>query len=451
MGKQNMHKKDIFYKIVKGSIKLSHRLFFKKIYVLNRQNIPKGESVIVTPNHQNALLDSFSIGFTMTRNRDLSFLARADIFKNKLAARFLYFLKMLPVFRIRDGVESLGKNEEIFQLTVDIIRKKLPLVIHPEGNHSGIRRVRPLKKGFARIAFRTLEESDFKEKLYVMPVGLEYDHFYQKAQQNLIVNYGELILVNDYEDIYKEDPARAMKLLLDKVKVEIAKLMINIKSVDYYDLYEQLRESTYREVIRKDEKSDFKQPHKMFAQQKLISALDEAQEEKKESFESLKIKSEKYISILKELNLRDWIFERHKYSSLGIIAEIILATLLSPIALYGLLFCGIPMYLPNKIVKNFKDLQFHGTVNFVLGLFISLFLHLILLIVSLFIFDNNWYVIPFWISMVISCMVLMRYPIRWRKISAKIRYNRLSKRSDKRLLEAQNIRKEFNSFVSDLI
>ena len=42
------------------------------------------------------------------------FMARADIFAGQFVRRLLFFMKILPIFRIRDGRESLKQNDEIF-------------------------------------------------------------------------------------------------------------------------------------------------------------------------------------------------------------------------------------------------------------------------------------------------------------------------------------------------
>ena len=89
------------------------------------------------------------------------FLARADIFKKKFIAAILYFLKILPVYRIRDGFSSLKGNDEIFTKTIDVLKNKNGLVILPEGDHSGFRRLRQLKKGICRVAFQSDEATDF--------------------------------------------------------------------------------------------------------------------------------------------------------------------------------------------------------------------------------------------------------------------------------------------------
>src|SRR6056297_3984123 len=89
------------------------------------------------------------------------FFWRVHIFKHPLIARILTFLKLLPIYRIRDGYESLQRNDWILEKVGDLLQHKRSLVIFPEGNHSAERRLRPLKKGICRIAFQAEEKNDF--------------------------------------------------------------------------------------------------------------------------------------------------------------------------------------------------------------------------------------------------------------------------------------------------
>ena len=113
--------------------------------------------MIFAPNHQNALNDALIVLFSAPG--DVVFLARADIFKKRFLAFFLNSLKILPVFRQRDGAAELGKNADIFDISVDVLKNRHYLCVMPEGNHGDQRRLRSLVKGIFRIAFSAQEEA----------------------------------------------------------------------------------------------------------------------------------------------------------------------------------------------------------------------------------------------------------------------------------------------------
>ena len=84
-------------------------------YVRGRKNVPKaGTPIMFVSNHQNGVIDALSILFAMPIRYKVVFLARADVFKKKLTARILNFCKIMPIYRQRDGRDSLSGNTAIF-------------------------------------------------------------------------------------------------------------------------------------------------------------------------------------------------------------------------------------------------------------------------------------------------------------------------------------------------
>jgi len=193
MGKENIEKYSAGYALLKSVAGFWHNnVFYRKVIVLGRENINQGDALIFAPNHQNALMDALAVLFT--HKGQPIFLARADIFKRKTIAAILYFLKILPVYRIRDGFSSLKGNDEIFTKTIDVLRNKNGLVILPEGDHAGFRRLRQLKKGICRVAFQSDEATGFTLKIKIIPVALEFSN-YSRFRQVLTVEYGKPIEV----------------------------------------------------------------------------------------------------------------------------------------------------------------------------------------------------------------------------------------------------------------
>jgi len=104
--------KRIWYHIIKIFISTGLFFFFKKILVNDPENIPKKGAVLLVSNHKNALLDPLLIATTTKRN--IHFLTRASAFKVRPIKWLLSTVNMLPIYRLRDGKETLAKNEIIF-------------------------------------------------------------------------------------------------------------------------------------------------------------------------------------------------------------------------------------------------------------------------------------------------------------------------------------------------
>ena len=102
-----------FYGFLQILVPISFFFYFRKKQIVKFQNIPKRAPIIFAPNHQNTLMDPFVT--SIYSRRQTGFLARASAFKNPLVARILNWLKMKPVYRPRDGMENLIKNDEVFK------------------------------------------------------------------------------------------------------------------------------------------------------------------------------------------------------------------------------------------------------------------------------------------------------------------------------------------------
>jgi len=219
----------IWYHIIKIYISTGLFFYFKKINVYGTDNIPKKGAVLFVSNHKNALIDPLLIATTTTRN--IHFLTRASAFKLKLVKWLLSTVNMLPIYRLRDGKETLAKNNEIFNKCYSVLGKKRSLLIFPEGTHDIKRWVRPLSKGFTRITFGALEHN-LNLELKIVPVGLNYTKADEFAE-SVSIFYGETIHVNPYwnKDDMNNSTTALKKIVSDKMK----ELTTHIEDQENYD------------------------------------------------------------------------------------------------------------------------------------------------------------------------------------------------------------------------
>mgnify|MGYP000647868222 CR=1 FL=1 len=147
--------------LVKALVRFALWCYFKRIVLRGFSKKNHAKSVIYLGNHQNALIDALLIA-TTTR-RKTTFLTRSDVFKNPLIGYFLRYIGMLPIYRFRDGVDTLSMNKPIFNRCGEVLHNHEAILIFPEGNHGLKRRVRPLKKGFFKEAEKNGQE--FLEQL----------------------------------------------------------------------------------------------------------------------------------------------------------------------------------------------------------------------------------------------------------------------------------------------
>ncbi len=215
-------------------IKLAVKLFYRRIEVHGTDTYPQDGPVLLAPNHQNAFMDALIP--SIFARRPIHYLTRSDVFKNKLMAAFLTSIKMMPVYRQRDGLGNLAKNEVIFAKCADILRSGGTLLIFPETTHQGVRRLRPLSKGFTRVLFGALEDHD-DLNIKVVPLGINYSH-YHKSGTRLVINYGAPISVSDYRKAHEDNAPKAMTALRDDVQAALAKEVVHLERKDANDAFE---------------------------------------------------------------------------------------------------------------------------------------------------------------------------------------------------------------------
>lgn len=367
MGKHNIEKKSIGFSIIRVVIGFWHNvIFYRKIVIINKQNIPSGGNVIFTPNHQNALMDALALIFNI--RRQLIFVARADIFAKKSIAAILYYIKILPIYRIRDGFDSLKKNEETFVKVVDVLNAGNGLVILPEGNHGGRRKLRPLKKGFARIAFQAEEANDFNLDIKIVPVGIDYDN-YESIRSTLMLNFGEPISVADYYNIYKENVPLALTKIKEKLAESISKVMIDIKSNTYYELFDNLRNIYSDRYCQKLGLPNGDHPNKFKADKLLIEKLERFEEDKPQEIKALQRLVSKYVRGIKNANISSSCFENGSKPIITLLLKSMVLIILLPLYLYGLILNVLPYQISLKSTKIFKDRQFFSSAKLVGSLF----------------------------------------------------------------------------------
>jgi 1-acyl-sn-glycerol-3-phosphate acyltransferase len=104
----------MLYKVMHTFIGAWMRIHLRRLFIRGLENVPTKEPIILTCNHGNAFLDAVIVAITL--KRPVHFLTRADVFKKPFQRYILGKLKMIPVYRIRDGIDSLEQNTETFAL-----------------------------------------------------------------------------------------------------------------------------------------------------------------------------------------------------------------------------------------------------------------------------------------------------------------------------------------------
>jgi 1-acyl-sn-glycerol-3-phosphate acyltransferase len=442
MGKENIEKYSFGYAVLKACLQFWHNnVFYRRIIVIGRDHLNPDDHLIFAPNHQNALMDALAVLFT-TKGQPI-FLARADIFKKKFVASLLYFIKILPVYRIRDGFRSVTGNDEIFDKTIDVLRNKNGLVILPEGNHEGFRRLRQLKKGICRIAFQAEEASDFKLNIKIIPVGLEFSH-YSRYRQVVTVVYGRPLEVSEFCELYRTSPEIALNELRSKLSSEMKRIMVHIDSEEDYEAIDELRS------IVNGRFSDKVRFPKLFRDRILIEKLNRLKIKNLELYKKICTLSLQVKEKAKALNIDYRLLAKKKHPLGWLVAGFAGLIAGIPIFIYGNIFNLILLEIPNFQVRKIKDEQFRSSLKYGYSLALAFIFTPIVLILSFLLFTPWWLAILVFVSLPLSGLIAWLFYLEFNRITGGFRIRNYIKSNNLEYLILKKNHDELINLVASL-
>ena len=223
------------------------KLSYRTIKYVGRERIPQDGAVIYAPNHTNALMDAMVI-LALDRKPKV-FVARADIFRNPKLAKILTFLKIMPIMRMRDGIDEVRKNNETIEKAVDVLRDRVPFCIFPEGTHQAKYSSLPLSKGIFRIALQAQELMP-DMPLYIVPVGLRYGNFF-RFRSTARVAIGNPINVGEFVEQHKDlTPAEQLNTMKESLDERMKKAIFYIPNDENYDAKYDICAAVVRRQVR---------------------------------------------------------------------------------------------------------------------------------------------------------------------------------------------------------
>lgn len=221
---------------------VDHHTFrgFRRYRIVGRENIPEG-ACLYGSNHCNTLMDAMVI--LATTHEKKVFIARADIFQNLKTAKILRWMRILPIYRIRDGIGAVrDKNGDTMDQAMDVMYDEVPMYLFPEATHRTKHSLRPISKGIFHIALGANNKYGKEKPVYIVPVGLEYGDYF-RFRSTILLSYGEPINVSEFvKGREEENEAVILNELKTVLRERMAKLISFIPDED--EDYEAIWELT---------------------------------------------------------------------------------------------------------------------------------------------------------------------------------------------------------------
>ena len=177
-------------------------------------------------NHPNSFLDAIILDTLF--EEPIYALARGDAFKNKISDAILRSLKMLPVYREREGTENLQLNYCTFDDCINIFKKKGIVLIFSEALCENEWHLRPLKKGTARLAVATWQKGI---PVKILPVGINYSSFHLFGK-NVHINFGSFIEQSNFSTINDDESGKNLNAITNAIQQQLQLMVYEIDSSD---------------------------------------------------------------------------------------------------------------------------------------------------------------------------------------------------------------------------
>lgn len=358
----------VLHYILKFIYLITARIYYSKITVLNIEKVPTNAPLLIAINHSNAFWDGVMVG--LHTKQAVWFLARGDVFNKPWAAKILNAIGIAPIYRMQEGIENIEKNKEVFNRCYQILAQNQSIAIFPEGNCERESKLRPLKKGTARIAHGALQTFTAQKPLFITCVGLNYDDP-DNLNSEVLINFHRPLKVNDYIDASLPlDSKQALQLTKD-IENGMNAVMYNIHDNENHTLFHFIKRNFSKLLeIKNNGTHEFEQVKKL--SNKINTETIAVQELKKVVLP--------YSELLQQKQLREKYIYKYLIQGKFIGDYIIFLFLLTP-AIPGLLFNSWPYLVAYKSAKKIvKKQEFFSSVNIGMAGILYVVWYLILLI-----------------------------------------------------------------------
>lgn len=434
---------NIGYELLLPTSVIATHCHYQRTVIRGCENLPKDGAYIIAPCHQNALMEPMAV--LAAQNHRVVFLARADIFQKPTIRAILTFLKILPVYRIRDGKSSLSKNEEIFAQSKQVLLDRVPLCLMAEGRHNNRHQLLPLVKGMFRIAGET-QRALGDTPLYIVPTGIDFDH-YERPYSNLIVDIGQPIAVQPFMEQFEADEAVALNQMRERLTVALKQQMHHVESKEHYEEVYALCHILNRDWRKAKHRSNT--AWNRFVTRREIAQHYNALEQSEQVSDSQQsiLNSQKYLDICRRLHLDlhaatdPWHPATTLAATLTVAAAVIATALSGPVreGLLWILMCNplilLPTHLPVK--RLIKDSQFRSSINYGIRTVLSLLYTIVITVVVCCTRDLGWGALALATALLVARANAIVHPFlrRWLQ-NLQLLWLHLTHRSDMRKLNS---------------
>lgn len=184
--------KEVIKWIVRGAIYIWCKIYYRA-EIKGLENIPKEGPLIFCGNHRTYLDPPLMV---VTAKRDMRFLAKEELYKNKFLSFLGWVFEAIPVKRDEKDITAIKES-------LKALKNGQCIALFPEGTRNGLEKGEKTKDGVAFFAVRSGAK--------VVPCGIKGG---TKQNRKVTITYGKPLDYSKYKGEKDKD-------ILDKITKEI--------------------------------------------------------------------------------------------------------------------------------------------------------------------------------------------------------------------------------------
>ena len=191
--------KEVIKWIVRGAIYIWLKIYYRA-EIIGLENVPKEGPLIFCGNHRSYLDPPLLVA---TAKRDMKFLAKEELYKNKFLAFLGWAFEAIPVKRDEKDISAI-------KTSLKDLKEGKCIALFPEGTRNGLEKGEKIKDGVAFFALRSGAK--------IVPCGIKGG---TKEHRKVTIRYGKPLDYSKYKGSKDKE-------ILDKITNEVMDNIINL-------------------------------------------------------------------------------------------------------------------------------------------------------------------------------------------------------------------------------